>query len=311
MAQSGTTNYLYEGDNLLEEVDSSGNVLARYTQGSGLDEPLAVLRSGTTTYYEADGLGSVTSLSNAAGSLAQTYTFDSFGNLTASNGTLTNPFRFTSREFDSETSLYYYRARYYDPNTGRFFSEDPIGLRGGDVNLYRYVGNEPSIFVDPTGMDIAVIESGPTQGNPIGHTSIAITGAGVYSFGNDTQAGSSLQAYLLREAPRRNTDIYVLKTTPEQDKAALAYLKSHGNTRVKLPYIGGNCSNISNNALNAAGIPSLPFIWGGDTHPGITPPDLPGTAGDRAALAGAQHFSMPLNSQNVPGALSQFEPKKP
>jgi len=73
-----------------------------------------MLRSSTTSYYEADGLGSVTSLSGGAGALAQTYTFDSFGKQTAASGSLTNPFQYTARESDAETGLYYYRARYYD-----------------------------------------------------------------------------------------------------------------------------------------------------------------------------------------------------
>lgn len=93
----GTTNYLYDGPNLLEEVDSSGNVLARYTQSGLIDEPLSELRSGTTSYYEQDGINAVSSLSNSAGALANTYTYDSFGKLTASTGTLINPFQYTSR----------------------------------------------------------------------------------------------------------------------------------------------------------------------------------------------------------------------
>src|SRR5207249_6441384 len=121
---SATTNYLYDGANVLEEVDNSGNVLARYTQGKGIDEPLAESRSATTSYYQADGLGSITSLSNSAGALANTYTYDSFGKLTASTGTIVNPFRYTGRESDNESGLYYYRARYYDQNVGRFIGED-------------------------------------------------------------------------------------------------------------------------------------------------------------------------------------------
>ena len=78
---SGTTNYLYDGVNVLEEVDNSGNMLARYPQGQGIDEPLAELRSATTSYYQQDGLGSVSSLSNSAAALANTYTYDSFGKL--------------------------------------------------------------------------------------------------------------------------------------------------------------------------------------------------------------------------------------
>jgi RHS repeat-associated protein len=150
-APLGTTNYLYDGPNTIQEVDNSGNVLARYNQGSWIDEVLSELRSTTTSYYDQDGLGSVTSLSNSAGALANTYTYDSFGKLTASTGTLTDPFQFTGREFDSETGLRFYRLRYFDPNIGRFLSEDPIGFDGG-INFYRYVQNNPSLLIDPFGL---------------------------------------------------------------------------------------------------------------------------------------------------------------
>jgi RHS repeat-associated protein len=146
----GPTVYLYDGPNLLEEVDQNANVLARYTQGPGIDQPLAELRSGTTSYYEQDGVDSVSSLSNSAGALANTYTYDSFGKLTVSTGSITNPFQYTGREFDLETGIYEYRARYYDSNTGRFLSEDPIGAQEGP-NLYVYVKNNPINSVDPTG----------------------------------------------------------------------------------------------------------------------------------------------------------------
>jgi RHS repeat-associated protein len=151
----GPTIYLYDVDNLLEEVDNSGNVLARYTPGSGVDHPLAELRSGTTGYYQQDGIDSVTSLSTLAGALTNTYTYDSFGKLTASTGTLTNPFQYTGREFSSETNLYYYRARYYDPSLGRFLSEDPMGFFAGP-DFYAYVRNRPTLYSDPTGLNPAV-----------------------------------------------------------------------------------------------------------------------------------------------------------
>ncbi len=150
-SSSATSVYAYDGDNLVEETNSSGTAVARYSQGLNIDEPLAMLRSSTTSYYQADGLGSITSLSSGAGSLAQTYTFDSFGKQTASSGSLTNPFQYTARESDPETGLYYYRARYYDASIGRFSSEDPIKFWGGN-NFYGYVHNSALNFTDPFGL---------------------------------------------------------------------------------------------------------------------------------------------------------------
>jgi RHS repeat-associated protein len=150
-----TTNYLYDGRNSLEELDATGNVLARYNQGPSIDEPISELRGSTTSFYQMDFLGSITSLSNSAGALANTYTYDSFGKLNASAGTLTNPFQFTGREFDPETGIYNYRMRYYDQNVGRFLSEDPIGF-GGGVNFYRYADGNPISETDPLGLDTKV-----------------------------------------------------------------------------------------------------------------------------------------------------------
>jgi RHS repeat-associated protein len=144
--------FAYDGDDLLETVNSSGGMVARYTRTKNIDEPLAELRQGTPSYYEQDGLASVTSLSNSAGAVAQTYTYDNYGNVTASTGTLVNPFQYTGREFDPETGLDYNRARYYNPATGRFISEDPLGFGGGNPNVYAYVGNNPTNFLDPFGL---------------------------------------------------------------------------------------------------------------------------------------------------------------
>jgi RHS repeat-associated protein len=150
-SSAGTSIYGYDGNDLVEETNSSGSVVARYSQNLSIDEPLAMLRSSTISYYQADGLGSITSLSNTAGVLAQTYTFDSFGNQTASSGSLTNSFRYTARELDSETGLYFYRARYFDPQAGRFLSEDLMRFAIGP-NSYAYVGNDPTGQIDPSGL---------------------------------------------------------------------------------------------------------------------------------------------------------------
>ncbi|SRR6266478_835177 len=143
---------IYDGDNSLEELDGGGNLVARYTQTQGTDEPLAMLRSATTSFYQADGLGSVTSLTSSSGTVAQTYSFDSFGKQAGSSGSLTNPFQYTARESDTETGLYYYRARYFDSSIGRFLSADPSGFSQG-ANVYVYTGNSPAGSIDPYGLD--------------------------------------------------------------------------------------------------------------------------------------------------------------
>ena len=146
-----TTNYLYDGNDTVEEADQNGNLLAKYARTTDTDEPLAEYRSGVTNYYEQEWLGTVSSLSNSAGTLMNTYTYDSFGKITNSSGTIQNPLRYAGRDFDTETGLYYDRARYLDPTTGRFLSEDPIGFKAGP-NFYDYVGNNPNRYRDSTGL---------------------------------------------------------------------------------------------------------------------------------------------------------------
>ena len=149
---SASTNiYVYDGDNVVQELNAAGSVVAQYTQGEGIDELLAMSGGASTDYFHADGLGAITSLTDSVGGVASSFVYDSFGNLTASSGTLANPFQYIAREFDSETGLYYFRARYYDPATGRFVSEDPTEFADG-LNLYRYVRDNPILYSDPTGL---------------------------------------------------------------------------------------------------------------------------------------------------------------
>jgi RHS repeat-associated protein len=80
-------------------------------------------------------------------------TYDSFGKLTASTGSIVNPFQYTARESDTEPGLYYYRARYYDQSAGRFLSEDPLRFSAG-INFYRYVKNNSTNLADPYGLKV-------------------------------------------------------------------------------------------------------------------------------------------------------------
>jgi RHS repeat-associated protein len=163
-ANGAVTRYVYDGSDILLEYDGLNLLLARYTHGSGIDDQVMVERdidsSGSFDaserfFYLGDGLGSVTELTDSAGAAARTLVYDSYGQIVQDTGGVAQPFAFTGREFDAESGLYFYRARYYDAATGRFLSEDPLGFVGGDGNLYRYVLNNPVRLVDPSG-EIAI-----------------------------------------------------------------------------------------------------------------------------------------------------------
>ncbi len=159
-ALTTVTQYIYDNEDILLELDGSNNIVARYSHGLDLDEPLIMVRdldaSGTFEiserfFYHADGLGSIAELTDSTGVTVRTYVYDSFGKIVQEIGPLANPYTYTGREFDRETALYFYRARYYDATTGLFISEDPIGFAGG-INLYSYVENNPIRFSDPLGL---------------------------------------------------------------------------------------------------------------------------------------------------------------
>ena len=118
-----------------------------------IDEVLYGNIQGQDMYYHQDGLNSVKALTDGGGNEMARYDYDAWGNLTTTLPSIANPFTYTGREWDKETGLYYYRARYYDPKVGRFISKDPIGLAGG-INLYSYVGNNPVNWIDPLGLFI-------------------------------------------------------------------------------------------------------------------------------------------------------------
>ena len=147
------SSYFYDGANMIAEYNENGDMKAKYSHNLGIDLPLSVQQGKNVYWYHADGLGSIVALSDKHGFEAQEYSYDSFGNIKSENGIVDQPYTYTGREWDKETGLYYYRARYYDPLTGRFMQKDPIGFSAGDVNLYRYVGNNPVNFLDPFGLE--------------------------------------------------------------------------------------------------------------------------------------------------------------
>jgi RHS repeat-associated protein len=147
------TQYVWDGDDLAMELDASGNTVREYTYYPGVDAPQSVRRSsdGATFYYVTEQPGHVAALVNVSNAIVNSYEYTPFGEQVSASEQVTQPLRYMGREYDSDSKLYYVRARYYDPQLGRFLSEDPIGLAGG-MNPYAYVGNDPVNFTDPSGL---------------------------------------------------------------------------------------------------------------------------------------------------------------
>jgi RHS repeat-associated protein len=152
------TRFVYDQEDILLEFDAANTMVARYTHGGGIDEPLVMTRSGQRFFYHANELGSITEISDAVGAVVQAYVYDSFGKIQASRvplASFANFYTYTGRELDAETGLYFYRARSYEPGVGRFLQEDLLEgtlLFPGSLNLYPYVVNDPINLVDPYGL---------------------------------------------------------------------------------------------------------------------------------------------------------------
>ena len=152
------TRYVYDNEDILLELNGANAIVARYTHGPGIDEPLIMEKNAQSFYYHADGLGSITELTNQTGTVVQRYTYSSFGKIESQlDASFVQPYTFTGRELDAESGLYSYRARAYDPNNGRFLQEDPSGYAGGSLNLYPYVVNNPVNLIDPSGNIIQLL----------------------------------------------------------------------------------------------------------------------------------------------------------
>jgi RHS repeat-associated protein len=128
-----------------------------YTQGPGQWGQLISARnvdSGVSRFYGYDMQGNTTFLTDSAGNITDTYSYNAFGEELSSSGSTPNPHRYGGQVgyYRDKIERVYVRARHYAPPTGRWLSRDPIGFVGGDFNLYRYVRNNPVRQVDPWGL---------------------------------------------------------------------------------------------------------------------------------------------------------------
>lgn len=134
---------------IIEERDGTGTLLAAYVYGNKI---LSQTRGTQVRYYHGDSLGSIRFLTDSAGAVTDKYSYDAFGNLTSKEGTTNNDFLFAGEQYDTVTSLYYLRARYMNPQTGRFITRDKYaGKLTSPITQHRYLYANPVKYTDPTG----------------------------------------------------------------------------------------------------------------------------------------------------------------
>ncbi len=172
-----TVRFIHAGDMEIAEYEN-GSLARRYIPGHSVDQRIAKIENNnpnTKHFYHANRLGSVQAMVNASGNVTDKYVYTPFGvqeiyaesDINKPSG---NPFRYTGRRYDVESGLYYYRARYYDSELGRFLETDPVGY-ADQMNMYTYVANDPLNYTDPSGKCLTP----PWTGMCIG----AVTGSGI------------------------------------------------------------------------------------------------------------------------------------
>ncbi len=160
-----TTHFIWDGNRLLTEIRGKQSKTFVYEQ-DGFVPVAQVTQENEIQHYHTDHLGTPRELTNQAGEITWEATYQTWGNTVKVSyqeievdnelAPAVQPLRFQGQYFDEETGLHYNRFRYYDPDVGRFVSQDPIGLLGGD-NLYQYASN-PIQWIDPLGLSSAVLD---------------------------------------------------------------------------------------------------------------------------------------------------------
>jgi RHS repeat-associated protein len=153
--------FYYAGLNEIERRGSGGVAKGVFVFGSGIDKMVASSKNGKDHFYFTDQLGSVMAVGEAGNNIVERYEYDAFGGVQIQDGAYTqlatsaigNDLFFTGRSYEKDIDRYYFRARHYDAAKGRFEQRDPLSYLAGDMNLYSYVKNMPTRYVDPMGTE--------------------------------------------------------------------------------------------------------------------------------------------------------------
>ena len=300
--------YVYDGQNIALVFDGAGTQTHRYLYGTGVDQVLADETPTHVVWSLADNQGTIRDLVDNGGVILNHINYDSFGRVVSqTNPSVEFRYGYTGREQDRETGLDYYRARYYDASNGRFISEDPLGFRAGDANLSRYVGNSPTNFVDPSGLqcrsqDLGLLGDLIAAGELIGagfNAARDIAGA----VGNGAQ---QVLESITRDRGTQPGDYTTVFPSPERNRLHLGDGRPEtygGNPGNILPPLGGFVNNdprlhfpqhTGHGQQDNSGLPQYVFnsnsVPGDLNYPNPTNPVMgPSITMDQAIELGTQH----------------------
>ena len=189
------TKLLYDGNNLLGELNTANVTQNEYTTALGMDSWLSIKTGSSNYFYHKDGLNSTSELTEPTSKTATQYSYDVYGNVLAQTGSVKNSVMYTGRLYESSSKLYDYRSRFYNAKVGKFLTKD--GFRGFSdsplsTNRYSYVENNPISSIDPLGFMTKTIgfnvTAGPLYGS-IGMSIDNIGGVGLQASYTDVPAG--------------------------------------------------------------------------------------------------------------------------
>lgn len=297
---SGTTQFLYDGDELVAEYDGAGALARRYVHGAGNDDPVVWYEGASTAaanrrFLYADHQGSIVGVADAGGAGMAINAYDEYGIPKAGN---IGRFQYTGQAWIPELGMYHYKARIYSPTLGRFLQTDPVGYDDG-LNWYAYVGNDPVNRSDPTGRESWLV-SRPTGWGDTDHMFVVVAPApggkveAQFSFGPSRGVGGQLTSQ------PSNSSIY---STDRADWATLSDPKAAQAAGVSVRQI-----NASDATVKATG-ESVSARLGTPAAPGPVPYGaVPTKANDANSNSAAYAIANGATRADNPAASAQRLP---
>ncbi len=213
----GTTRYLWAENQMVQETRN--NIKKTYVYEPNSFKPVALVQDEQIYHYHLDHLGTPRELTNNAGDIVWKVRYKTYGNVAVKEvDEIENNIRFQGQYFDEESGLHYNRHRYYNPSSGQFISQDPIGLLGG-INNYQYAPN-PTGWVDPLGLSCKEVDF------YVGSNEQVIPSTGYRAFGGESNVNEALSGTISPRDPTYITFDDITNMNPDEAKSFMQLPRS-------------------------------------------------------------------------------------